>query len=329
MSAGVRVPGRFCSVRNEVLTESLGFEWEGLSLIGDLCIPDSGGQHPVVVMIQGSGPADRTGNGYFPPIRDAFLARGIATFAFDKPGCGESDGCWRDYALESRADQVVTAIETVREQDIIDGGLVGLWRQSQGGWLVQMPASRLPDLRFAIANSGPSISLPDQDLYGCEHSMRAQGPKEAEIEKALHFVFEIHEVPRDDIDYNTFNDQLFSPARTESWYGYMTIDDAQDWQLICSFVNEQYEPVEALRRIRRSFLAVYGGRDVLVPAWQCASESGQALQQAINPDATIVVFPDGDHRIRKAGTLEFADGYVDLLATWTAHRTSSSPQTTR
>lgn len=49
-------------------------------------------------MLQGSGPADRTSDGYFTPIQDALLARGIGTCAFDKPGCGESTGDWREYA---------------------------------------------------------------------------------------------------------------------------------------------------------------------------------------------------------------------------------------
>ena len=60
-------------------------------------------------MMQGSGPADRDGNGYFPHIRDTFLSRGLATFAFDKPGIGASMGDWRDYALRGRAKQAVAA----------------------------------------------------------------------------------------------------------------------------------------------------------------------------------------------------------------------------
>jgi hypothetical protein len=45
-----------------------------------------------------------------------------------------------------------------------------------------------------------------------------------------------------------------------------------------------------------------------------------ALHVAGNPDATIVIFPQANHRILLPGTHEFATGYLDLLADWAAHR---------
>src|SRR5262249_28898028 len=141
-----------------------------------------------VLMLQGSGPADRDSGAYFPPIRDAFLARGIAAFSFDKPGIGASTGDWREHALYDRADQAITALAQLRAHAAIRGEGVGIWGQSQGGWLVQIIASRLPDLAFAIANSGPGISLRAQNLYGVEHTMRAGGKPEEQITRAVTFI---------------------------------------------------------------------------------------------------------------------------------------------
>ncbi len=303
-----------------MVEESLRFDWNGLTLAGTLRLPDGEAPHPVVVMMQGSGPSDRTSNGYFPPIQEAFLERGIGTFAFDKPGCGESSGDWRDHALEARADQVLGALETVYDHAMVSEDRTGIWGQSQGGWLAQMLASRQPSLAFAIANSGPSITIPDQNLYGCEHTMRAQGHSEPDIELALGFMDEVHTAANEGWSYETVETRLLEPARSQPWYGYMTIEDAKDWKLGCSFAEEAYEPVDALRRIQVPFLAIYGGRDVLVPAWQSAEESGRALQEAGNPDTTVVVFPQGDHRIQDASTGRFVTGYLDLLADWTAAR---------
>ena len=109
------------------------------------------------MIIQGSGPADRTGNGYFTPIQDAFLSHGIGTFAFDKPGCGDSTGDWRDYALEDRADQILVARDTVRKSSMGDVNSIGIWGQSQVGWLVQMLASRRTDLSLV---QSPTLALP-------------------------------------------------------------------------------------------------------------------------------------------------------------------------
>jgi len=140
----------------------LAFEWNGLTLAGTLHLP-SEGPNPLVLMMQGSGSSDRDSDGYFAPNRASFLGLGIATYAFDKPGCGESTSDWRDYALED----------------------VPVWGHSQGGWLAQILASRLPALSFAIASSSPSIPITDQDLYGCERTMRAQGHPENAITDAL------------------------------------------------------------------------------------------------------------------------------------------------
>ena len=301
----------------EILLE---FAWEGLTLSGTLRLPDGQGPQPVVVMIQGSGPSDRTSNGYFPPIQDAFLARGIGTFAFDKPGCGESTGDWRDHALEGRADQITVALDAVREHPKVRANGTGIWGQSQGGWLVQMLAARLSDLPFAIASSGPSINLPDQDLYGCEHTMRANGHSAAEIESALTFINELHEAAIDGLSFEAVQSQLLEPAIRQSWYGYVTITDAVDWKGDCRFILEGYEPIQAMSQIQVPHLAVYGGRDVLVPAWQSAEETGLALQQAGNADATVVVFPNADHRIQDASTGHFVPGYLDLLVNWTLRR---------
>ena len=57
---------------------------------------------------------------------------------------------------------------------------------------------------------------------------------------------------------------------------------------------------------------------MLLPAWQSAREVGVALAGSPCADATVVVFPDADHRIRIDG--EFAPGYLDLLGSWVERR---------
>lgn len=70
----------------------LEFEWRGLRLSGGLWLPDGTPPYPAVLMLQGSGSSDRDNDGYFPPLRAALVARGLAVYAFDKPGTGRSEG---------------------------------------------------------------------------------------------------------------------------------------------------------------------------------------------------------------------------------------------
>ncbi len=304
-----------------VATVELSVDIDGISLAGSLHVPDGDGPYPAMVMIAGSGPADRDCDGYFAPIRDAFLARGIATYAFDKPGCGASTGDWRDHDLGDRAGHAIAAIEMVRRHAVVDAERVGVWGQSQGGWIVQQLASGSVEVACAIANSGPSIGVIEQDRYAFEHTLRSAGFGDADVDEALSFIDAAHRAAFDDRSAADVLAEIVQPMSGRAWYRLgPTVDDAADWEHTKRLVTEGYDPLRALRRVDRPFLAVYGGRDVLVPAWRGASETGAALNEAGAPDATVVVFPSGDHRIRAPESDDFVDGYLDLLGDWTARR---------
>lgn len=305
--------------------------WDGLVLAGSLHLPDQAGSDPsaenrawpTVLMMQGSGPADRDSDGYFEPIRNTFLSRGIATFSFDKPGCGQSSGNWLHYALNGRADQAEAVIDVLKRHSSVDNNRLGIWGQSQGGWLVQMVAGRRDDLAFAIANSGPSIPVQAQDLFGHEHTMRAAGYDEDAIAATLAFVGLVHQAANDGMDYRTVVDTVMAPARNEPWADRLTLDGPEDWGLFVRFAAEDYNPVVSLAEVSCPFLAIFGGRDVLVPAWLGAEETGRALAGAPSDDVSVVVFPTGNHRIKIDGTDSFVDGYLDLLGDWAARRVNT------
>ena len=291
--------------------------WRDETLAGTLHRP-TGAMNAIVVMLQGSGPSDRDGEGYFAPIRKVFLDRGIATYSFDKPGCGASTGDWRRYALLDRAEQATTVLDALAERLDVDGARFGIWGQSQGGWLVQIVAAERPQLAFAIANSGPSIDVVEQDLYGREHTMRANGDGDEAVSRAVEHVAAIHAAAARRATFDEVEASLIEPVRGEEWASYLDVADDLDWAHVVGLVTEAYEPVPTMERIRCPFLAVFGGMDVLVPGWRGARETGEALRACA--DATVAVFPHGDHRIQVGGPLDFAPGYLDLLGDWAAAR---------
>jgi len=299
----------------------LSFDWDGVRLAGSLHVPVGVGPWPSVVMAQGSGAANRDSDGYFGPIRETFLDRGIATFAFDKPGCGESSGDWHHYGLAGRAGQIVASLDLVRDHPAVDAERVGIWGHSQGGWLVQMLAGRTLQLAFAIASSGPTIGVREQILYDCEQTLRSLGHDDEEIRQALALTEELHQAAIDSAAFEAIHRQLLEPASRKPWYGnYPAIEDADDWHHVQVLVGEPFEPVASLGRVECPFLAVYGGLDRLLPPWRGAQEAGHALAAAASPDVTVVVFPLGDHRIQDTRTGSFVDGYLDLLGDWTSRR---------
>jgi fermentation-respiration switch protein FrsA (DUF1100 family) len=84
--------------------------------------------------------------------------------------------------------------------------------------------------------------------------------------------------------------------------------------------NASYDPEETLRRVRCPLLAIFGARDVLVPAWESAAIYDRALRAAGNRDATLAIFPQGNHRLRIEETGDFCPGDLDLLGDWVARR---------
>lgn len=291
--------------------------WRGETLAGTLHRPD-GWSGALVLMMQGSGPSDRDADGYFLPIRAAFLDRNIATYSFDKPGCGASTGDWRRHALFDRADQAITVLGTLADLPEVDPEQLGIWGHSQGGWLVQIVAGERPGLAFAISNSGPSVTVREQDLFGCEHTLRAAGHGDADVATALAHMEAIHAAAVRGAPYDDVETSLLSAARGHAWASYFDVADEYDWAEVLAFAREDYEPETMLRRVRCPFLAVFGGRDVLVPAWRGAEEVGEWLIEC--PDATVIVYPHGDHRIQVDGPLVFAPGYLTLLGAWASSR---------
>ena len=93
-----------------------------------------------------------------------------------------------------------------------------------------------------------------------------------------------------------------------------------DWHLFSKLVTEPHDPVADLANATCPFLAIFGALDGLLPAWKGAEDLGSALAAAGNTDATVTVFPNGNHRIQDQTTRELVTGYLETLGGWTAHR---------
>ncbi len=290
-------------------------------LAGTLHLPDGSGHYPAVVMLQGSGTTNRDAEGYFLPIRDEFLKRGLAVLSWDKPGVGESSGDWRLRTLHDRADEALDAIAWLRTQPEIDPDRVGIWGHSQGGWIGPLAASQSTDVAFLIINSGPGVGPHEQDLFGIEHSLRRDGATEEEIEQALAFMETLHDASIRQLPYAEAMATILEPARGTRGATYFGELTERDWEFFLRNAQRPYDPVPSLERITCPVLAIFGERDPLVPVARSVEIFERAFAVARNTDVTIHIFPDADHRIRTGNPLEFASGYLALMGEWLERRT--------
>ena len=129
--------------------ERVAIPYEGRSLYGILRKPAGTAKPPVVVMCMGldSTKEEMDAN------ENAFLARGIATLAFDGPGQGEGE---YDFAIRGDYEVPVKAVvDYVESREDLDGVRVGLWGVSLGGYYAPRAAAFEKRAKACIALSGP------------------------------------------------------------------------------------------------------------------------------------------------------------------------------
>jgi dipeptidyl aminopeptidase/acylaminoacyl peptidase len=302
--------------------DEITFQNGATRLAGTLLRPSAPGPYPAVVLVHGSGPEDRDSSGYFPPIREHFVRRGIAVLCYDKPGIGASSGDWRQQSFQDRAQEALAALRCLRDREGIDQHHVGLWGISQGGWIAPLAASMSTDVAFIIPVSAPGVSPAEQDEYDIEHNMRADGLPEEQVTQGVAYVRSLMIAARLKHPYEQVDAEVLQVARDEPWFGYFAIPDAQLWDFFLRG-DPDYDPVPILERVRCPVLAIFGALDRQIPAHKSARVFQQALRRAGNPDVTIRMFPNADHGIADAGSQHFAPGYLELMSRWIMERSAS------
>ncbi|RJP68688.1 MAG: alpha/beta hydrolase [Candidatus Abyssobacteria bacterium SURF_17] len=126
--------------------EQVRIPFEGKTIIGYLRVPDVG-EPPVVIV---TGGVD-TWKSDVERQCQAMLAEGMAVFAFDMPGTGESQ-----WALDPTSDRVYGAVvEYLKARGDLDGENIGVYLQSFAGLFAVKLALVDPDVKAAVNIGGP------------------------------------------------------------------------------------------------------------------------------------------------------------------------------
>lgn len=157
------------------------------TLAGTLYLPVSGGPHPAVVFIHGSGEAHRLGFGG-PWITTPLVEAGVAVLTYDKRGVGESEGkcCPGDDGdFDTLAADAMAAIDALVSRDDIDRRHVGLLGISQAGWVIPIVVDRSPDVSFTVIFSGSAVSLGEELLFSRLTGEDDSTPPDRPLEEAI------------------------------------------------------------------------------------------------------------------------------------------------
>jgi len=128
--------------------ERVAVAYEGKFLYGNLRKPVGVARPPVVVMCMGLDSAKEEMDDY----ENRFLARGLATFAFDGPGQGEGE---YDFALCPEYEKPVKAvIDCLEKRMDIDSSAIGIWGVSLGGYFAPRATCFEKRIKACVALSG-------------------------------------------------------------------------------------------------------------------------------------------------------------------------------
>jgi uncharacterized protein len=299
----------------------VGFDHRDTYLAGDVWLPDGVEEFPVVVMVPGSGLAERNEEA---GLREHLVRHGIASFAWDKPGLGGSAGDWRRQTIiTDRAEEVRGALRALQSRPDIGRGGIGLWGISQGGWIVPLVAATTPNVAFIITVSAPGISVAEQILYSYAERLRAGGLPDEWVVDFAEFLRAALDAARAGMSYEDVEASLVNRYRSRPWLPAIAPElTPSAWEQLLAGeapdLDFHLEPI--LERVECPVLAVFGANDDLLPVDASVALFEEGLARAGNSDVTVIVFADADHFLRVQDPPGYAPGYLETLSDWVRAR---------
>lgn len=319
--------------KHKVKTEEIVFYSGPFKLVGDLRFPEREGPCPVVLFVHGDGPNSRTSGGTYLPIMERMAKAGCATFAWDKPGTGESTGeIDRSRLGVQRARIVFAAVDRLKAHPEIDTNRIGLWGISQAGYVMPRVSAMTGDIAFMIAVSCPGVAGVDQGAYLVSAQAACAGISKDVTDQMRHLLISIEKAEKYEeyVHYKTLLDAL-PGIGTASIFGFRKgIRSENDWHPPDLSGEYFWNPIEAIGQTSIPVLAIFGGKDTQIDPFQGADAYREALKRAGNSKSRVEVIPGTDHNIilSETGCLEerqkrprkewtnYAPQYLDILEEW-------------
>lgn len=297
-----------------------------VTLAGTLCIPRSSGQHPAVVLLQGSGGETRWGTNRF--IADRFARSGIASLVYDKRGSGTSTGDWKSSSYDDLANDALAGIDLLASRPDIDSKRIGLHGHSEGGIIAPIAAVHSPSkVAFVVAEDTVAGLVRDQDVYRVSHAIREAGFTDSEVENAMAMYMLMLDVACGRKPYREL-ETASRPVRDQKWYEWLAIppSDSYLWGWYPKIGN--LDSLVFWNQVHVPVLLIYGELDQLVPVDESLARIEASLDAAKTAYTAIIV-PAAQHNLtvrpeegRRFFWWKSAPGLIELVVAWVQQRTS-------
>lgn len=275
------------------------------TLYGQISIPKHKKNPPLIIFLPGSGEASYQTNykKFLGLTIEKLFQDDFAILYFDKPGVNQSTGEWYNQDFYEQAENTINAVRYAKKNFPLKKSKVGIIGHSQGGWLVQIAASKYPnEINFGISLAGSAVSVLEQFVETENSKYLCQGfDSAAAMQKAVQ---------------DSYNEWLRSVKSA------VTDKDLLHFKIIKGF-----DPRAEIKRIKIPFLFVFAEKDEIVYANESV-ESIKNMFGEIPPNIETIIIPKADHSFRVkekcfAGDkkdLKLSDTLNDAMKNWIFER---------
>lgn len=303
--------GRWSTKKLKPLSqESLTFTVfpDSLRLYGDLSYADTNRRYPLLVFVPDAGVQGRNN------ILDDYIHflpyTGIATLIYDKRGCFQSEGNYKNTDLFTLADDVITIIKTLKKHPRIDSSQIILFGLGQGT-VINNLISRKLKVQAMINIGTVTRSLQEQDLEIIRSYMTLEGYKTKSVRRAIRHQKNAFKFIAGKLKRSKF-EQCSNFIRDSAWTKYLILSHNKEsikwWQK-----HKDLNLSDRWQTLDIPILNLYGSADLTLNV---------AKSQKFK---TVHIFKDYDHFLllgKRRGALQYTEvlGYppdlFNLIQTW-------------
>lgn len=277
----------------------------GVVLAGTLTCPaPKATKSPAVLLLSGSGPQDRDGTvaGHRPfrLLADHLTRHGFVVLRTDDRGVGQSSGHWATATLEDLAADASAAVAFLKAREEVDSQRVVLVGHSLGGIVAAM-VGRQGEVAALVLLAAPALPGREVLHLQSERFLRAAGAGKKDIAKAREINARAYEIVARAENEELAAEQIRGILRAQAGMVPERVEAQVHMLLSPSFRSFLlFDPKQVFPSVRTPLLAIYGEKDLQVPA----REHSQALRQLLPKDAAgrqeILVLPGLNHLFQEA-----------------------------
>jgi pimeloyl-ACP methyl ester carboxylesterase len=278
----------------------------GVELTGILTRPVGKSPFPGVVLVHGSGPANRDyeirGHRFFQVLAGYLTRHGTAVLRYDKRGVGDSEGNFASAGHKTLAQDAAAALRVLKNRPFVDAGKSGVVAHSEGGLVASRMQLRHERASFLVLLA--PLAIPGYRSLPQQHARRASlaGAPGSVVDSFRLVRRRIAEAVRSATDSAGIARRVKEIYRRRGASAEEFRDFAESSLTASSRDFIRSVPRQWYRNLDIPVFVLYGGKDIMVEPERNADAIQAALRESATKEVTVSVIEELNHWMQPAET---------------------------